>query len=148
MSIHGSRSMTPTRKAARRGTALKAVSWMLVTICSRLTTMPATRPIASSGALSQKVAMSVSRTICTTESGVIASIKTLDERSDEQIPAVDKHEEQNLERRRQHHRRQLHHPNRERDRGHDDVDHQEGQEQHRADLEAGLELRDDIGGDQ
>src|SRR3954464_15368881 len=98
ISIHGRSSMMPTRKAARRGTALKAVSWILVTICSRLTTIPATRPIASSGALSQNVAMSVSRMICTTESGVIASVKTLDEGSDQQIPSVDEHEQQDLER--------------------------------------------------
>src|SRR5947207_6675448 len=140
--------MTPTRNAARRGTALKAVSWMLVTICSRLTRTPATRPIASSGALSQKVAMRVSRTIWTTESGVIASVEALDEGSDEQIPSIDEHEEQDLERRGEHHGRQLDHADREGHRGDDDVDHEERKEEHGADLEAGLELGNDVGRDQ
>src|SRR4051812_35167179 len=107
--------MIPARKANRRGTALKAVSWIEVTICSRLMTIPATRPIASSGALSQKVAMRVCLMIWTTESGVIVSIETLDERSDEQIPAVDEDEKQDLKRGRQHHGRQLHHADGQRD---------------------------------
>src|SRR5436190_24008196 len=97
MSIHGRSRMMPTRKATRRGTVLKAVSWIEVTICSRLMRIPATRPTASSGALSQNVAISVSRMRCTTESGVMASVEALDQRADQQVPAIDEHEQQDLE---------------------------------------------------
>src|SRR5690349_5576144 len=109
ISIHGRRIMTPARNASSRGTALNAVSWMDVTIWSRLTTIPAASPMPSRGALSQNVAISVWRRISTTESGVMASIEALDQRSDKQVPPVDQYEQQNFERGRQHHRRQLHH---------------------------------------
>src|SRR2546429_502583 len=49
-------------------------------------------------------------------SGVITLIETLDERPDQQVPSVHQHEQENLERRRQHHRGQLHHTDRQGDR--------------------------------
>ena len=42
---------------------LKAVSWIEVTIWTRLMTMPATKPTASSGAASQKAVISAWRII-------------------------------------------------------------------------------------
>src|SRR5437870_3832224 len=117
-----------------------------VTICSRLMIIPATRPIASSGALSQKVAMSVWRIRCTTESGVMASIEALDQGPDQQVPPVHQHEQQDLERGRKHHRRQLHHADRQGHGRDHDIDYQKGQKQHRSDLKAGLQFGNDVSG--
>jgi len=56
---------------------------MEVTICSKLITIQATSPIASSGAASQNVAISACRIMCTAKSGVIALVKTLDQRANQ-----------------------------------------------------------------
>src|SRR5690348_6502849 len=102
---------------------------MEVTIWIKLITMPARKPITSSGAPSQSVIMSAWRRISTTNSGVIffSRIKTFHQRSQHQVPTVHKNEEQDFERRRDHHRRQLDHADRERDRRHHQVDDDERQ---------------------
>src|SRR6266576_598954 len=102
MSIQGSSRMMPARNAINLGTVLNEVSWMEVTICSRLITIPATRPIASSGAAIQNVAISVCRIMWTAKSGVMALIETLDQGANQQVPSIHQHEQQNLEWRRQH----------------------------------------------
>src|SRR5580704_5319903 len=100
-SIHGSKSRMPARNAISRGTVLKAVSCMDVAICTRLMTMPTTKPMASIGAATQKAITKASRIICTTESGVIGNhslIETLHERPHYQIPSVHQYEQHDLER--------------------------------------------------
>ena len=66
----------------------------------------------------------------------------------DQRPAVDQHEEDQLERQRHHDRRQHHHAHRHEHRCHHQVDDQERQEQQEADLEGALELRDHEGRDE
>src|SRR6185503_18929814 len=62
------------------------------------------------------------------------------ERLTHEVPAVDEHEEQDLERRRDHHGRQHEHAHRDQDAGDDEVDHEERQEEQEAHLEGCLEL--------
>src|ERR1700691_2707865 len=130
----------------RRGMELKAVSWMEVTICVRLMTTPAAKAMAISGAAIQNAASSAWRRISTTESVVMrdCSVKALHQRSDHQVPAIHQYEQQNLEGRRDHDRRQLHHAHRQGYRVHHQIDDQEGQVEHRADLKGSLQLRQDI----
>src|SRR5580704_8454147 len=116
-SIQGSNIRMPARNAISRGTVLKAVSCMEVAICTRLMTMPTTKPIANIGAATQKAIIKASRMICTTESGVICNnslVEALHERPDHQVPSVHQYEQHDLEWRRDHHRRQLHHAHGER----------------------------------
>src|SRR3984957_21188269 len=75
-------------------------------------------------------------------------VKTLDECSDDQIPAVDQHEQEDLERQRDEGRRQHDHPHAHQRRGDDQVDDQERQEDQEADLKRDVELGDDEGRDQ
>ena len=62
-----------------------------------------------------------------------------------QRPAVDQHEEDQLERQRHHDRRQHHHAHRHQHRGDHEVDDQERQEQQEADLEGALQFGDHEG---
>src|SRR5690606_23440636 len=61
---------------------------------------------------------------------------------DQLRPAVDQHEQQQLERQRDRGRRQHHHAQRQQDVGHHQVDDQERQEDQEADLEGGGEFAD------
>ncbi len=72
----------------------------------------------------------------------------LDQAARHQAPAIDQHEEDQLERQGHDHRRQHHHAHRHQHRCHHEVDDQERQEQEEADLEGALELRDHEGGHQ
>ena len=76
--------------------------------------------------------------VCRMSTGPVA----LHQAARHQVPAVDQHEEDQLERQRHHHRRQHHHAHRHQHRGDHEVDDQERQEQQEADLERALELRD------
>src|SRR5579872_3240719 len=135
--IHGISSRLPPRNAIRRGIELNPLSWFEVRTWTRLMTMPVTKPTASNGALIQNAATNIWPTICATPSGVMpppSSKEPFHQRPDRQIPAVHEYEQQQLERRGHHRRRQLDHADRECHRGHDDVDEQKRQENHGADL--------------
>ncbi len=71
---------------------------------------------------------------------------TLDERAGHQSPAVDEHEEDQLEGQGDRDRGQHHHADRHQDRGDDEVDDQERHEEQEADLEGPPQFRDHEGG--
>jgi len=71
LSIHGIRNSSAPRNTINLGIALNAESWIEVTIWIKLMTIAATKPMSSSGALTQSAVMNISRTIWTTEPGVI-----------------------------------------------------------------------------
>src|SRR5271165_1772852 len=76
--------------------------------------------------------------------GIVTSVKTPHQRSNQKVPTIDHHEQQQLERRRNHDWRQLQHSHRCRDRSHHHVDHQEGQKQYGTYLESHPQLREDV----
>jgi len=70
------------------------------------------------------------------------------QRSRDEVPAVDQHEEDQLEWQRDRDRRQHHHAHRHQDRGDHQIDDDEGHEEQEADLEGAPQLRDHEGRDQ
>src|SRR5690349_13015185 len=120
-------------------------------ICVAAWKMPTMRPtasaVSSSGAESMSVISSAWRPTVTTVSGDMAYLpeEALRKRAHDQGPAIDEHEQHDLERQRDQHRRQHHHAH-----GHEhardhEIDDHERDEQQEADLERGLELAGDEG---
>src|SRR6478736_5837052 len=98
-------SSRPNRNAARRGTVPKLGSCMEVTIWVRLMRMPTMKPIVWMGRHSQNVVISTPRNRSITVAVLIALIEALHQGAHHQIPAIDKHEQENLERGGYHDRR-------------------------------------------
>src|SRR5688572_4458253 len=148
-SIQGNVSANTPKMAAARGMNASTLSWIDVTVWKRLTSTPASRPASSIGRLTRMAVSSACRTTPTTRASDIRELlgEAAHERADEQVPAVDHHEQQHLERQRDHRRRQLHHPHRQQRRRDDQIDQQERDKEEEPHLEAGLQLRDDICGD-
>src|SRR3954470_14943923 len=123
-------------------------------ICVAAWKMPTIRPtasaVSSSGAASISVISSACLPTVTTTSGLICNLseETLCERAHDERPAVDEHEQHDLERQRDQHRRQHHHSHRHEHARHHEVDDDERDEQQEADLERGLELAGDEGRDE
>src|SRR6188768_1939737 len=120
-------------------------------ICVAAWKMPTMRPtasaVSSSGAASIRVISSAWRPTVTTVSGDILylpeetlSKETLRQRAHDQRPAIDEHEQHDLERQRDQHRRQHHHAHGHQHAGDHQVDDHERDEQQEPDLERGLEL--------
>src|SRR5262245_14244619 len=110
-----------------------------------LTSTPATSPASSIGALTTTAVSMACRTKPTINaSGMTTRSPWLGETphdgADDEVPAVDHHEEQNLERQRDHRRRQLHHAHREQRGRHHQVDEQQRNEEKEPHLKAGLQL--------
>src|SRR6202035_3161337 len=115
-----------------------------------LTARPATSPTSSRGPAIFKARLMACAARLTTVSWFIASawvcwawvrgslVEALDERLDDQIPAVDEHEQQDLERQGDEGRRQHDHPHAHQRRGDDQVDNQERQEDQEGDLKRRL----------
>ena len=78
----------------------------------------------------------------------VVLVQGADERPQDQAPAVDQDEHQQLQRQRHGHRRHHHHAQRHQDARDDQVDQQERQEHDEADLEGGTQLGQHVGGDQ
>src|SRR5580658_9026306 len=99
-----------TAMAPRRGTEVSDCSCRLVRVCTRLRRKLSSAAAISSGAARMMASFISWRSISATISGVIAFLsKTLQQRTGEQIPAIYHDKKQNLQRRKNHHRRQLEH---------------------------------------
>src|SRR6185437_11750120 len=157
-SIHGPSTTITIATAAIFGTRLRLCSWIWVTAWKTLTITLTTSAVSSSGpaTFSARLIACVAR--LTTVSWFIArlarvrrslaSVEALHQRLDDEVPAVDEDEQQHLEGQGDEGRRQHDHPHAHQHRRDDQVDDQEGQAAQEADLERGLPLRDDAGGDQ
>src|SRR6185503_8270531 len=132
--IQGNVSAKTTKIAAARGMNASTLSWIDVTVWKTLMRMPAAIPASSIGALTMMAVSIAWRTVPTISASFIgpSSVEAAHDRADHEVPAVDHHEEQNLERQRDHRRRQLHHAHREQRGRHDEVDHEEGHEEEEA----------------
>src|SRR4051812_6514993 len=122
-------------------------SWIWVTAWKIDTTRPTIRPAASIGVATLKASVSALVARLTTTSWFM-SVEALHERAGDEVPAVDQDEQQDLERQRDEDGRQHHHAHAHQRRRHNEVDHEERQEDQEADLEGRLELADHEGGDQ
>src|SRR5687767_5320832 len=107
------------------------------------TRRPTASAVSSRGAETTTVTNSACWTSVRTAWEPMTLSETRYQRAHEQRPAVDEHEQHQLEGQRDQHRREHHHPHRHQHARHDDVDDQERQEHHEADLERGLQLAGD-----
>src|SRR5262249_13484003 len=145
----GIRKNVAVPAASSRGTVEMVVSCNEVSTCTMLTSKLTITAAASTGLASSSTSRIVKRPKSTTcSTGIFASTKlssltdkTSHHRTYQQIPPINHHEQQNLERSRNHDRWELQHAHRRRDRGHHHVDDQKRQKQHGADLKAGAQLR-------
>src|SRR4051794_4357138 len=125
------------------GMKASVCSWIWVTAWKIDTSRPTARPAPSIGIATLKASVRAVVARLTTTSWVMrSSVEALDERSGDEVPAVDQDEEQDLERQRDEDRGQHHHAHRHQRRADDQVDDQERQEDQEADLERRLELGD------
>src|SRR5579875_1519200 len=127
-------------------------SWIEVTAWKIETTSPITRPTSIIGPATSIASVIACVARLTTVSWFtvarLLSVEALDQGAGDQVPAVDQHEQQDLERQRDERRRQHHHAHAHQRRGDDQVDDQERQENQEADLERRLQLGQDEGRDQ
>src|ERR1019366_340934 len=133
------------------GISVRLCSWIWVTAWKMLMTRPITRPTSSSGPaiFSARLMACEARFTRWRGSGAgFSSVEALHEGFDDQVPAVDQDEQEDLERQRDEGGRQHDHAHAHQRRRDDQVDDQEWQEDQEADLKRGLELRDDEGRDQ
>src|SRR3954447_18719109 len=122
-------------------------SWICVTAWKTLTIRPTERPTSSSGSATLR-ASSIADTARLMTTSVSISVEAPDERGQDEVPAVHQDEQEDLERERDEDRWQHHHPQRHERGAHDEVDHEERQEDQEPDLEGRLELGDDEGRDE
>src|SRR6185295_17484540 len=106
---------------------VSVISWIWVSAWKMLTARPATSPKSSTGPARMSAISSAFRPSWSTVSGVIgpASLEAPYERADQQVPAVDEHEDHELERQRDEHRRLRDHAHRREDRGDHHVEDEE-----------------------
>src|SRR5581483_8919187 len=98
-SIHGPKSASASTADAIFGMKTSVISLIWVSAWNTATTSPATRPKSSTGPARRSVISSAFRPSWRTNSGLMcASVEALDERAHEQVPAVDEHEDHELER--------------------------------------------------
>src|SRR5262245_2029352 len=126
------RTNTPAAAPTRRGTVEIVISCREVRTCTTFTTKLIAMAMASIGPPIWKTSSSVRCPSSTTP--MASSSKTFHQRTDQQMPAVDHHEQKQFQRRGDHHRGQLQHADGGGDGGHDHVDHEKRKKQHRADL--------------
>src|SRR6186713_2085571 len=149
-SIQGPVSASTAAMASSFGMNDNVISLICVAAWKMPTMRPTPSAVSSSGAASMSVISSAWRPTVTTVSGdmnylpeEVLSEETLCERAHDQRPAIDEHEQHDLERQRDQHRREHHHAHRhEHARDHEIDDHERDEEQE-ADLERGLELAGD-----
>src|SRR5207248_10446015 len=110
---------------ASLGTKLRVTSWIWVTDCSSDTPRPMARLTTRIGPASLAVTRMAWMAISTTAEAVTASPEAREEGVDDEGPAVDHDEQQELERQRHQHRRQHHHAHRHQRRADDEVDDEE-----------------------
>src|SRR5262245_39805558 len=160
-SIHGIRRASVSTIASILGRNVSDDSWTWVAAWRIATTRPTAKPMASTGSEIFTAIQSASRAksvaACTSpipsstsRRGPAApaagrrrsreSVETLHQRPHDQVPPVDQHEEKDLERDRDQHRREDDHAHRHEDRGHDHVDDEEGKEQRESHDERPAEL--------
>src|SRR5579863_9530860 len=158
--IHGISSKIAAATAARRGTVETVISCSEVNTCATLISKPTTTAEISSGAPIHSAVSIVCRSSATIWSEPMTHIphakvssslsqnfcsrKTFHQRPHQQVPAIHHDEQQNLQWRRNNHRRQLHHADRRGDRRHHQIDHQEGKKQRYPNLESRLQFRKDV----
>src|SRR3990170_8353514 len=138
--IHGASARSTRNTAIILGTNESVISWIWVTACMMLMTRPTTIPTISTGAETMRITSMVSLPMLVTNSGVIIPLtEALYERADEQVPAVDQHEEHELKGHRYHHGREHHHAHRHEDARHDHIYDQKGHVYEEAYLEGSLQ---------
>src|SRR5581483_2638989 len=130
------------------GTKTSVISCTCVTDWTSEITRPIARLVARMGPATFATRIRACRTISMTLVSVMALPVTRDQRLDDERPAVDEHEQEDLERQRHQDRRQHHHAHRHERRAHDEVDHEERHEHHEPDDERRLELRQHERGDE
>src|SRR5271166_1852555 len=132
------------------GISERLCSWIWVTAWKTLITRPMRRAASRSGPATFRASVMACEARLTTVSWFIRRllVEALNERLDDQVPAVDQDEQQDLERQRDERRREHDHAHAHQRRGDDQVDDQERQEDQKADLERDVELGDDERGDQ
>src|SRR5206468_2859756 len=141
--------LPPTRitraTPASLGTKVSVTSWTWVTVCSSETSTPMARETIRIGAASLTLTMSALVAMSMTRVSVtgLFSLEAGEQRTHDERPAVDHHEQQELERERDEHRRQHHHSHRHQRRADDEVDHEERHEHDEADDERRLQLGED-----
>src|SRR5476649_2463596 len=118
-SIHGPATTSATKMPTSLGMKDSVASLIWVAAWKMLTTRPMISATSSIGAAIISVISIACRPNVITLSGVIAHplVETLGKRAQQQLPAVDQHEQHQLERQRDHRRRHHHHPHRHKDRG-------------------------------
>src|SRR3954470_17599063 len=139
--------MSTAASAMTFGMKASVCSWIWVTAWKIDTTRPTIRPAASIGVATLKASVSALVARLTTTSWFM-SVEALNERSGDEVPAVDQDEQQDLERERDEDGWQHHHAHRHQGRADDEVDDEERKEDQEADLEGRLELGDHEGRDQ
>src|SRR5690348_14034511 len=143
--IHGPVSASTAAMASSFGMNDRVISLICVAAWKMPTMRPTASAVSSSGAESIRVISSAWRPMVTTVSGVMAGSpeERLRERAHDQRPAVDQHEQHDLEGQRDEYRRQHHHAHGHEDARHHEIDDHERDEQQEADLERRLELAGD-----
>src|SRR4051794_35196463 len=123
-SIHGPASTSAANMASSLGMNESVISLICVAAWNTLTTSPTTSAVSSSGADTSAVTHSACCAIVRTVCGVMGcgSAEARDQRSDEQVPPVHQHEQHELERQGDQHRRQHHHAHRHQHARHHHVD--------------------------
>src|SRR4051812_17655742 len=143
--IHGPAMASTAAMASSFGMNDSVISLMDVAAWKMPTMSPTASAVSSNGADSKSVTSSACRPTVTTISGVMDYLpeEALGERAHDQRPAVDEHEQHDLERQRDQHRREHHHAHRHEHARDDEVDDHERDEQQEADLERSLEFARD-----
>src|SRR5438067_11261264 len=114
VSIHGPASTSATKTPISLGMKERVCSLIEVAAWKMLTTRPMISATSSSGADTIRVTSMAVRAIAMTLSGVMVrssgSVEALGQGAQQQLPAVDQHEQHQLERQRGRGRRHHHHP--------------------------------------
>src|SRR3954447_4375904 len=140
-------SATPTPTSL--GTNARVTSWIWVSDWKSETAKPMTREVSRIGADSLRATSMVWRAMWMIAVSLMVRLPVArDEGLDDEGPAVDHHEEQELEGQRHHHRRHHHHAQRHQRSADHQVDHQERDEDDEPDDEGLLQLRQDERRDQ
>src|ERR1700735_5642115 len=122
------------------GISVRLCSWIWVTAWKMLTASPAMSATINRGPAIFRARLMAWEARLTTVSWFTREllVKTLDECSDDQIPAVDQHEQEDLERQGDEGRRQHDHPHAHQRRRDDQVDDQERQEEQKGELKSAV----------
>src|SRR5882724_11940393 len=143
----------PTRRTRATptsfGTNVSVISWIWVMVWTTATISPTTRQTTRMGPASFRAMIMAPLRMWTTDVSVTStSLHTHEERADDQGPSVDEDEEQELDRQRDDHGGQHHHPQRHERGGDHQVDDEEGHEDQESDQERPAQLREGERGDE